>query len=113
MVKRMIFTKMSYSEKKNLAEKIQNDKLDENTIMAIISTLKENVPELYDILIHKRNQYMVHKLVQLKKKGFENIVIVIGAGHMPGMIELLKQRYRDDEELKNSNATYMNFVVEN
>ena len=108
MVKRMIFTKMSHEEKKELATKIQNDTLDEKTIVKIITTLKDSVPELYDILIHKRNVYMVNKLIQLKQKGFENIIIIIGAGHLPGMLELLKQRLPQEDK----NATQMSFRVE-
>lgn len=108
MVKRMVFTKMSYEEKKELATKIQNDTIDEKTILKIITTLKDNVPELYDILIHKRNVYMVNKLIQLKEKGFENIVIVIGAGHLPGMLELLKQKLPQED----SDTTQMSFRVE-
>ena len=119
MVKRMIFTKMSFEEKKELAEKIQNDKLDEQTILKIISTLKEEVPELYEILIHKRNQYMVNKLIGLKKQGFEKIVIVIGAGHLPGMLELLHKQlpkeeivHKEDGGESSSNTTQLNFKVE-
>ncbi|MFT4244342.1 MAG: TraB/GumN family protein [Candidatus Woesearchaeota archaeon] len=124
MVKRMVFTKMSFDEKKELAYKIQNDKLDEKTIITIISTLKEEVPQLYEILIHKRNQYMVNKLIELKKQGFEKIVMVIGAGHMPGMLELLQnqlpKKEEDEKEEKNkqlntnssSNTTHLNFKIE-
>ncbi|MCH8520054.1 MAG: TraB domain-containing protein [Nanoarchaeota archaeon] len=117
MVKRMVFTKMSFEEKKELAQKIQNDKLDEKTILTIISTLKDEVPELYEILIHKRNQYMVSKLIGLKKQGFEKIVIVIGAGHLPGMLELLHEQLPTvEEEIKkepsNSNTTQLHFKIE-
>lgn len=107
MVKRMIFTKMSYEEKKELATKIQNDKFDEKTILKIITTLKDNVPELYNILIHKRNVYMVNKLIQLKQKGYQNIIIVIGAGHLPGMLELLHEKLSHED----ANVTHMSFKL--
>ena len=112
MVKRMLFSNMSYEERKELAQNIQQDNITEETILKIISTLKDNVPELYDILIHKRNQYMVNKLIQLKEKGYENIIIVIGAGHMPGMIELLQQKLGDEDTQDDSNATQMSFTLE-
>ncbi|MFP4402012.1 MAG: TraB/GumN family protein [Candidatus Nanoarchaeia archaeon] len=112
MMKRMIFSNLSYEERKELAQNIQQDNIDEDTILKIISTLKDNVPELYNILIHKRNEYMVNKLIQLKDKGFENIVIVIGAGHMPGMIELLENRLGKENKKDNSNATQMSFTLE-
>lgn len=118
MIKRMIFTEMSFEERKDLAKKLQKGELDNQVINEVISQLKDEVPELYDILIHGRNVYMANEIIKLRKNGKKNIVLVIGAGHLPGILEILEEKlpkFIEKEEMlveENSNESKVSFKLE-
>lgn len=65
---------------------------DANTTQQLMKVLDENIPELAEVLLHQRNRYMSNALVKLQEKHpEENILAVVGAGHVPGMSEELKK----------------------
>lgn len=118
MIKRMVFSKMSFDERKDLAGKLQKGQLDNQVITQVIEQIKDEIPELYDILIHQRNVYMANEIIKLRKKGINKMVLVIGAGHLPGIEEILKEKLPKLEEGKifdikqNKNTTQMSFKLE-
>ncbi len=63
---------------------------DEQTIQELLAHVEQAVPELAEVLIHERNRYMVKQLNHIKERHpEESILAVVGAGHLPGMRELL------------------------
>ena len=118
MIKRMVFSKMSFDERKDIASKLQKGQLDNQVITQVIEQIKDEIPELYDILIHQRNVYMANEIIKLRKKGVSKMVLVIGAGHLPGIEEILKEKLLKLEEGKvfdieeNKNTTQISFKLE-
>ena len=63
-------------------------------IVTLIGMLRERYPSLYRVLIDERNKVMARKLIMLSKKNPQShILAVVGAGHVEGMMEYLKERY--------------------
>ena len=59
-------------------------------ISSLIKQLRKEYPSLYRTLIEERNRYMVRQLVKLLREHPEKkILVVVGAGHVEGMKELL------------------------
>lgn len=53
---------------------------------------------IYQPLVAERDRYMVARLVQeLRSQGPENLLVVVGAGHMKGMAEAIRQPPEDAE----------------
>lgn len=71
----------------NLLEGELNEKL----IQEITTQLKEEFPEIYEILVNSRNLYMARALEELSKK-HSKILAVVGAGHLPDLKEKLEER---------------------
>lgn len=63
---------------------------DSSVIRKLLKVVKEEVPDLYQILIEDRNIFMANKLLNLKQSHQGIIVAVVGAGHLDGMLEILK-----------------------
>ena len=59
-----------------------------------LQEMRSTFPELYNILIEKRNQYMTAQLVHAMGM-YDRIVAFVGEGHIPGMQDLLP-----DEDIK-------------
>lgn len=56
----------------------------------MIENLRSSYPSVYKTLIEDRNRYMIKKLIHLQKENPEDeILAIVGAGHLPGMRELL------------------------
>ncbi|NOQ55740.1 MAG: hypothetical protein GQ477_02950 [Nanohaloarchaea archaeon] len=51
--------------------------------------MESSFPSIYKVLVSDRNWFMAHNLMKLSSE-FENIVAVVGAGHVKGMRELLE-----------------------
>ncbi len=67
------------------------EKLKESDLlMASIEELDESYPEISEVILHERNRFMAQKINDLP---YENIVVVIGAAHAPGMIESLYETH--------------------
>ena len=64
-------------------------------VKLMVGHLENRYPSLYKVLIHDRNKVMVNGLVRLSRKE-ENegvdMLAVVGAGHVPGMVELLEKK---------------------
>ncbi|MBW6462052.1 MAG: TraB/GumN family protein [DPANN group archaeon] len=52
--------------------------------------MESSFPSIYKVLVEDRNWFMAHNLMKLSAE-FENIVVVVGAGHVKGMRELLEE----------------------
>lgn len=63
----------------------------------MLDVVKKEVPLFYDILIEQRNYYMVNKLIKLKEKHHGKILVVVGAGHLRGMVALLKKQVKKND----------------
>lgn len=99
-----IWNKLSFFKKINIAASlftglVSDEEISEadienlkksDILMASIQELDEDYPEIAEVILHERNQYMAEKILRLP---FQNIVVVIGAAHAPGMIESLNQRH--------------------
>jgi len=59
-----------------------------------IKFLKKHFPEIYRVLVAKRDKYMSEAIKELTRK-YNKILVVVGAGHVEGLKKLLK-----NEELK-------------
>jgi len=63
----------------------------EKLVDQAIELLRKEFPWLYRILIEDRNQYMAHRIRELSNR-FQNIVVVVGAGHAKGILEMLRNK---------------------
>lgn len=64
-----------------------------------ISKLGEGFPTVKEVLIDDRNRYMANRLAKLSES-HANILAVVGDGHVPGMLEALKDRAVEVVRLK-------------
>lgn len=81
---------------KRQLQKLGMDKFDlrkvpeKDFITKIMKEMKQRYPSVYKTLVEDRNRYMVRKLVVLMKQNPDTkILAIVGAGHKPGMEELL------------------------
>ena len=73
----------------------------EQIIEDAIKEFKEKFPKLYDILIESRNKHMASILNFLGKKNPDvKIIAVVGAGHISGIKDILKDKYSIKVEVK-------------
>lgn len=63
---------------------------DQDLLFHLINEMETELPHLADVILHERNQYMAEKIKQLPEK---EIVVVIGAAHLQGIIEALDQEH--------------------
>ncbi len=62
-------------------------------VQVLISRIKRDYPSIYKVLIHERNVVMAHRLAALREKyPGKRVLAVMGAGHVPGVRELLRAR---------------------
>ncbi|MCK4433034.1 MAG: TraB/GumN family protein [Methanomicrobia archaeon] len=64
-------------------EKIRLD-LNKENIESLIEGLRNLSPYLYRVLIEERDQFMAEKIKEIEEK---RIVVVVGAGHVKGILE--------------------------
>uniref|UniRef100_A9A820 TraB family protein n=1 Tax=Methanococcus maripaludis (strain C6 / ATCC BAA-1332) TaxID=444158 RepID=A9A820_METM6 len=102
--------KMTFKEKFDFLVGLlteQNVELDEKAVNDMVSNaddlillLKDISPSIYETLVDERDKYMAKNLFE-SSKGKENIVAVVGAGHVPGIKNYLKKMESgEDIELK-------------
>ncbi len=61
-------------------------------ILQLLQTIRKSYPSIYQSLIEERNIYMSKRIIKLiQSKLFSKIVVVVGAGHVPGMKEILQK----------------------
>ena len=63
----------------------------EYLVKEAIILLKEKFPQMYKILVQKRNKYMASAIKELDGR-YEKILVVVGAGHIEGLKKLLKDK---------------------
>ncbi len=67
-------------------KKVPEDEL----IEKMMTYMEKRYPSLHKAIIEDRNKYMVKKLIQIMRKNPEKkIMVIVGAGHLKGMKELL------------------------
>ncbi|MDO8480982.1 MAG: TraB domain-containing protein [Nanoarchaeota archaeon] len=90
---------LTWKEKGNLVADIfkgRKETLDlskvpeEEFISRILAEIKLRYPSIHKVLIEERNVYMADKLKKLTKLYPDSIILaIVGAGHVPGLSELL------------------------
>ncbi len=63
-----------------------------------LSKIGEGFPVIKEILIDERNEWMGNKLLDIAKEN-ENIVAIVGEGHIPGMKEILDEEVELELEI--------------
>ena len=59
-------------------------------IIKLMQHMQEQYPSLYKAIVEDRNKYMVKKIIQImREKQDKKILVIVGAGHVQGMQELL------------------------
>lgn len=86
-------------EKDDLENKIDEMK-DEANLEEILENLKSVSPHIYEVLVKERDAYMAKKLIGLEKR-YDNIVVVVGAGHKKGIENYIEnpETLPDEKEL--------------
>jgi pheromone shutdown protein TraB len=86
----MINKKTKEKVKKIDLNKIPDDELIEYSMEYLL----KKFPTLYFHLVHERNKYMASNLMKINEQA-QNIVAVIGAGHVKGIKEILQKQLYD------------------
>ena len=64
----------------------------EQLITTLITHLKKRYPTFYRVLIEERNHYMSRKILHfIKNNPDTTLLVIIGAGHLEGVREILKR----------------------
>jgi|Deesub1362A_J573_1020465.scaffolds.fasta_scaffold00094_79 pheromone shutdown-related protein TraB len=71
----------------DVEKEIENVKKEEN-LEEILNVFKKISPNLFETLVTERDAYMASKLLELQAK-YENILVVVGAGHKRGIEDYL------------------------
>jgi pheromone shutdown-related protein TraB len=70
---------------------IDIDKITEQDVVtALVSELRGFAPTAAEVLIDERDAYLAGSLLKVSAGGSKTVVVVIGAGHKPGVINYLK-----------------------
>lgn len=69
---------------------------DEESLMDILSVFSESFPKLYSVLLDDRNDFMVKQILKIVRK-HDNIVIILGYGHVLEIGQMLQQLNEDLE----------------
>ena len=63
----------------------------EEMIATMVKLLRERYPNVYEVLVEDRNRVMAQNLLRLAAQHEGTILAVVGAGHVMGMREILRQ----------------------
>lgn len=83
---------MSMGEVEELSEEDVEKMKQEDVLQTLLAEVGKSLPELKEILIDERDQYLAEKI---RKAPGEKIVAVVGAGHIPG----IKKHWNADIDL--------------
>lgn len=65
---------------------------DDKLIKMVINKVRQRYPSIYKSLIDDRNKVMAKNLYNIKKENLNSkIVVVVGAGHLPELVDYLKE----------------------
>lgn len=95
-----------FISKKRVEKELENLEDDFDVYMEQIGT---KFPTIKKVLIDERNEYMLNKLIEANEQ-YEQVIAVMGDGHIPGISELLKSKKVEFEsirlsELRNQDTT--------
>ena len=74
-------------------KQVENISKDLESYLEIIG---QKFPTIKKILIDERNMYMVNNIIKLSEN-YQQIIAIVGDGHIPGMSEILKEKEIDHE----------------
>lgn len=80
----------SLTDSETISEEEVEKLKESDLLMSAIEELDDSYPEISEVILHERNQFMAQKINNLPH---ENILVVIGAAHAPGMIESLNETH--------------------
>lgn len=63
---------------------------EKKVISKLLSKTRERYPNIYNVLLTKRNKHMARNLTQLMKS-YERVLAIVGAGHVEGIVKELNQ----------------------
>lgn len=78
----------SFDEDSEISNQDLQELLQEDMLEAVIAGLREEFPQIGEILIHERDQYLASKI---KNAPGQKIVAVLGGAHVPGVKEEIYQ----------------------
>ncbi len=89
IIRGLLFSKREM--KKLGLEKVDFSKVPgDELVKKLLKMVKDRYPNIYQVLVKERNEVMVRSIKSIRKKEPEKkILVVVGAGHIEGMIELL------------------------
>ncbi|MBS3105575.1 TraB/GumN family protein [Candidatus Woesearchaeota archaeon] len=64
---------------------------DKKIIRKLTSSLKERYPNFYKVLIEERNAVIAHNIRKLMMSNSKKILVILGAGHVDEVLELVKE----------------------
>ena len=95
----LIFKSFKKEYRNKLKFDIKKGMPEEKQIEEMIGIIEKEIPLLYNILIHQRNVHMCKRLQSLYTQHETGpILAVVGAGHIKGMREILKQQQSNSNE---------------
>ena len=74
-------------------KQVENISKDLESYLEIIG---QKFPTIKKILIDERNMYMVNNIIKLSEN-YQQIIAIVGDGHIPGMSEILKEKEIDHD----------------
>ena len=74
------------------------DKIEDN-FDVYMGEIGKKFPTIKRVLVDERNEYMVNQLIMAKEQ-YNNIIAVVGDGHVPGLSELLKKKEVEFETIR-------------
>lgn len=76
-----------FASKRRVEEEIEKYEAQQDEY---IEMLAQGFPSLKEVLIDERNKFMANRILPLMKE-YKRIVVVVGDGHVPGLVHLLGQ----------------------
>ena len=99
------------------------DHIEEN-FDSFLEEITKKFPTIKRVLIDERNEFMAKKLVELSKE-YQNIISIVGEGHIPGLLKILEEnnitveaiklsilREMKPSEIKPENTSSVSFTIE-
>jgi pheromone shutdown-related protein TraB len=87
----------------NLLNEVEEDKDNSETINNIMKILSKKFNKIKKILIDERDEFMAYNILQTP---YEKIVIIVGAGHVEGIIKNLNKKRFNIKRILNINHKY-------
>lgn len=69
---------------------------DEKVVEKLLVSLRGMSETVYEVLVEERNEYMAEQISGLMRARSGNIVCVVGAAHVPGLVEKMESRIQKE-----------------